>query len=370
VGSNGYITFTTGDSDYDETLEEHFASPPRISALYDDLNPSDAGQVSWRQLEDRVAVTWLNVTEYGASNANTFQIELFFDGRIHVSYLAVAATDGISGLSEGVGMSPDFFEVDLSGAGSCGVAPPAHAAAPHNARKNRYISIAPQNGGTTMAVQVELVSMKRCSGNLGRTCSTDVDCTDPAPDEGTCVEHPSVGYSRWLSEPFDPTCQTEPGGPIVGHCRGGDYICRLVNSPVYRIWPEETLHIGDCAIVPVATFAARVTTDGVLFSDPLELGTILKPGARHYGDTVGESTGSGYTPPQGVVNVSDTQAYILAVQHRPGAPHMTWIDLHGLGAGSPPNCLCNVADLQRILFGFEGQKYTDSPDHLDPADCR
>ena len=48
---------------------------------------------------------------------------------------------------------------------------------------------------------------------------------------------------------------------------------------------------------------------------------------------------------------------------------MTWVDLHGMGAGSPPNCLVNVSDLQRILFGFVGQKYTDSPSHMDPADC-
>ena len=87
------------------------------------------------------------------------------------------------------------------------------------------------------------------------------------------------------------------------------------------------------------------------------------------GVKLGESTGDGYTPPQGVVNVSDTQAYILAVQHKYGAPHTTWIDLHGLGPGSPPNFIANVADLQLILFGFEGQKYVDSPAHLDPSEC-
>jgi hypothetical protein len=29
----------------------------------------------------------------------------------------------------------------------------------------------------------------------------------------------------------------------------------------------------------------------------------------------------------------------------------------------------NVSDLQRILWGIDGQQYLDSPEHLDPADC-
>src|ERR1043166_5003643 len=83
VGSNGYITFGTGDSTYDESLSAHFAVA-RIAALFDDLFPS--GNVSWRQLPDRVAVTWLNIPEFGISDQNTFQIELFFDGRIRITF--------------------------------------------------------------------------------------------------------------------------------------------------------------------------------------------------------------------------------------------------------------------------------------------
>jgi len=105
-----------------------------------------------------------------------------------------------------------------------------------------------------------------------------------------------------------------------------------------------------------------------------EFGTIAKPGARHYGDVVGVGTGDlrplpGFTPPNGVVNVVDVQAYILTVQGTslPSA-HVTWIDLHGEGVGSPPNYVLNVADLQRIKFGFAGQRYTETPEQLDPGD--
>jgi hypothetical protein len=113
VGSNGYITFVTPDSDYTESLTDHFAIR-RISANFDDYNPGVGGVVSYKRLADRIAVTWNAVPEYGTSNQNSFQIELFYDGRIRVTYLAIASTDGIAGLSPGLGMPSPFLESDLS----------------------------------------------------------------------------------------------------------------------------------------------------------------------------------------------------------------------------------------------------------------
>jgi len=123
VGTNGYITFGTGDTEYSESLEEHF-SLPRVAAYFDDLHPGNGGSVSWKQLADRVAVTWQNVPEYSATGSNTFQIELFFDGQIHISWYGLTGTDCVSGISEGTGLSPDFYETDLSASGSCGPKPP------------------------------------------------------------------------------------------------------------------------------------------------------------------------------------------------------------------------------------------------------
>jgi hypothetical protein len=123
VGSNGFITFTSGDTTTGESLAEHFEQP-RISALFDDLNPGAGGVVSWKQLADRIAVTWLNVPEYNVTNQNTFQIEMFFDGTIKIHYLAVAVTDGLAGLSDGGGVDPDFLMSDLSAMGPCLPTPP------------------------------------------------------------------------------------------------------------------------------------------------------------------------------------------------------------------------------------------------------
>jgi len=113
VGSNGYITFTDGDNSYSGTLSDHFDTK-RISCLFVDLNPSEAGLVSSRQLADRVAVTWENVPEYGKSDSNTFQVEMYFDGRIRLSWLAMAAQKGVVGLSNGIGVPIDFQETDIS----------------------------------------------------------------------------------------------------------------------------------------------------------------------------------------------------------------------------------------------------------------
>jgi hypothetical protein len=118
VGSNGYVTFGSGDDEFGESLTNHFELP-RVSALFDDLDPSAAGTVSWKQTDDRAAVTYQDVPELGDAAGNDFQIELFFDGRIAMTLLDVQASDGITGLSEGLGIPPEFEETDLSAMPSC-----------------------------------------------------------------------------------------------------------------------------------------------------------------------------------------------------------------------------------------------------------
>ena len=118
IGSNGYITFDADDTDGTETLEDHFAIM-RISALFDDLDPSAGGEISWQQLADRVVVTFLNVPEGGMANSNSFQIEMFFEGTIRITYLNINAADGLVGLSDGTGLPADFAQTDLSSFAFC-----------------------------------------------------------------------------------------------------------------------------------------------------------------------------------------------------------------------------------------------------------
>lgn len=119
VGSNGVITFEQGDTVWSESLSEHF-SMKRISVCFDDLNPNAGGTVSWKQLPDRVVVTWLDVPEFGSSNSNTFQAELHHNGVIRLAWVGIDSDDSIVGLSEGFGVPSDFLDTDLSAMIACG----------------------------------------------------------------------------------------------------------------------------------------------------------------------------------------------------------------------------------------------------------
>ncbi|MGD0551150.1 MAG: S8 family serine peptidase [Sedimentisphaerales bacterium] len=113
VNANGHITFDAADTDYIESLSNHFAAK-RISALFRDLDPSSAGLVRYKELDDRAVVTWQGVPEYGVNNSNTFQVEMFYDGRIRLSWLSVDSQAGLVGISEGTGAPTDFLESDVS----------------------------------------------------------------------------------------------------------------------------------------------------------------------------------------------------------------------------------------------------------------
>jgi len=114
VGSNGYISFFSGDFQYIENLENHFALP-RIALLFDDLDPSLAGTISWKQLDYSIAITYEKVPEHRQiETTNTFQAELFYNGKLRLTWLTIQATDGLAGLSAGQGMSSGFVESDLS----------------------------------------------------------------------------------------------------------------------------------------------------------------------------------------------------------------------------------------------------------------
>jgi len=110
VGSNGYITFGVGDNQWTPSIDTHF-SKPRISGLFRDMNLLFSGTVSWKQLTDRVAVTYQDVPAYYPdTDHNNFQIEMFFDGRIRITILSIDSTDGLIGLSQGLGTPLNYTD--------------------------------------------------------------------------------------------------------------------------------------------------------------------------------------------------------------------------------------------------------------------
>lgn len=121
VNANGNITFGIPDESAIETLYKHDAIP-RISGLFDDLAPTNQKPVRYLQLADRAVVTWDAVPEDGIGGSNSFQIELFFDGRIQLTHLNIDAIDGLAGLSRGLGTQSDLVLGDLSAYLNCNAA--------------------------------------------------------------------------------------------------------------------------------------------------------------------------------------------------------------------------------------------------------
>ncbi len=116
IGSNGYITFGSGDTESSGTLENHFRMP-RISGVFANLVPA-VNDVSYLQLEDSIVVTYEDVPASGdPCTTNSFQIEIFFaDETVRVTWLKVSPQILVAGLSKGRGLPSVFFkESSLSG---------------------------------------------------------------------------------------------------------------------------------------------------------------------------------------------------------------------------------------------------------------
>ncbi|MBI4719315.1 MAG: hypothetical protein HY763_16080 [Planctomycetes bacterium] len=203
------------------------------------------------------------------------------------------------------------------------VFPPADPPFPYNRQKNRYVSFAPNNGPNTVAFAINKTT--------------------------------GVGMSGWVGAP-------DAAG-----------VSRVVAAPVMRVWPETVIHVGDCEIVPVATYTIAATADGVTFSAPLTVGTIPLPAPKFWGDTVGQfgvQNPGMWDPPNGVVNVNDFVAAMEKFQN-PGTNrvHMTVVDVVGAGLPGQEACLNetgNIADVFNIIKAFQGNAY---PFTTDPGAC-
>src|SRR5205085_8883578 len=94
VNSDGNLTFNAADTaSAARSLGRMTSGPPRISPLFDDLDPSrTAGGVRVLAQAARVVISWIGVPEWQATGigpSQTFQVRLYADGRIEFSYSGV-----------------------------------------------------------------------------------------------------------------------------------------------------------------------------------------------------------------------------------------------------------------------------------------
>jgi hypothetical protein len=165
----------------------------------------------------------------------------------------------------------------------------------------------------------------------------------------------------------------------------------------------ELVHVGDCEIVPIATYGVRaVNVDTGFESAPLEVRTARRPAngsfawwadvvgpleSRCDGDLRNARCDAGDPPcptgqtcrqvwgaPDGYTNVDDFLAGEVLFSAAPGMtlPSLIAMDLHGNDSGQPgsegydpPNGLINHADMQLVMLAFQGRPYPFN----DPAEC-
>jgi hypothetical protein len=113
VGTNGYITFTRGDTSARPSAAALSTDLPRIAPLWADLNLTTQGSVYFNRLDGRYVITWSDAAQSQFSGTSTFQLVLFDDGRIAFVYKKIKARSSIIGLSPG-NRSQDGQPVDLS----------------------------------------------------------------------------------------------------------------------------------------------------------------------------------------------------------------------------------------------------------------
>lgn len=101
IGTNGYITFTQGDTTSRLSPSALATELPRIAPLWADLDFTDSGGIYYNRLNGRHVITWNRAAQPLYSGISNFQAALYDDGRIAFVYGKVKAQAALVGISPG-----------------------------------------------------------------------------------------------------------------------------------------------------------------------------------------------------------------------------------------------------------------------------
>ena len=101
IGTNGYITFTQGDTTARLSPTTLGASLPRIAPLWADLEVVNSGDIYYNRLDGHHLITWEGAGQPAYVGASTFQALLYDDGRIAFAYRKAKAQAALTGISPG-----------------------------------------------------------------------------------------------------------------------------------------------------------------------------------------------------------------------------------------------------------------------------
>jgi hypothetical protein len=121
VNANGSVTFGVGSGSFSESTAAALGGVPRVAGLWDDLNASAGGTVTFEKSASTFSVLWQGVPEFPATGANTFTITFkkkswqaeqqgtYSGNPFTISYGSLSAADGLAGYSCG-GASTGGYE--------------------------------------------------------------------------------------------------------------------------------------------------------------------------------------------------------------------------------------------------------------------
>src|SRR5690606_9598495 len=110
ISSNGFLWLQVpgnGNGCCNGVVADFLSQAARMAPLWHDFNPSAGGTVNFNALPGKAVITWNNVPEFGQTNANTMQVQLFQDGSFQFTYQTVANVThvGLTGFTSGGGVS-------------------------------------------------------------------------------------------------------------------------------------------------------------------------------------------------------------------------------------------------------------------------
>lgn len=224
---------------------------------------------------------------------------------------------------------------------------PAVAPAPHDRKKNRYISFDPNNGPQVVAFRVQKAAV---AANTG-FCTTSGTACSGAPAQGTCAGSQmcvapfpagSPAHSCWVQTPV----LTETADQYTANCN---------STPVFRVWTEPVVHVGDCEIIPNSEYTVFTNTAGpveVLTGLAIKTSEVSSLNSKVWADSVGSFNGVEWTPPNRFTNVQDVLAILAFISNGAGRPRFTVVNLQA--TSSTDSCLNSFVNVSDVLIAVRG----------------
>ncbi|MBI4717885.1 MAG: hypothetical protein HY763_08790 [Planctomycetes bacterium] len=245
----------------------------------------------------------------------------------------------------------------------------------------------PCDDGRLCSINDTCDAANQCSGTdiITVPCTTDADCgvfeCNVALQRCRCVVRQPYDFFKNRYVYFTPGTGAQPAEFRVvrrapsppGHlgwvsAPNANSISRIVPNRITRVWTESIVYVGDCEVMPEASYEFWMSTDGGQTSTLVRVaGTARRPTPKFWGDTVGNFDGLYWSGPNGVVNTNDFVAALKRFQSVPAAPHLTTVDVQAVSSTDPClNEVVNIADVFLLLKAFQGDPY---PFTTDPATC-